>query len=101
VERGLQRLSHLGQLVADPDGAPDHHGSGHQPLLLELLDPLREQPVRELRDRRGDLLEVKRRLHQNMQDGARPAPPHQLDGLVVIGATLRRAGGLGVSDGLR
>ena len=56
------------------------------PAGLELLHPLGQQPVGELRDRLRHLGEAQRAVHQDAQDRAGPAAPDQLDRLVVVGA---------------
>src|SRR5205807_1767911 len=82
-QRWLELVTHLGELVFDPQRRPGDHLAFHDPARLELLHPLGQQAIGELRHGLRDLGEAQRPIHQHAQDRTGPAPPHQLYGLVI------------------
>src|SRR5919201_1078990 len=59
------------------------HAAADDALRLELLHPLREEPVREVRHQLLHLGEARRAVHQDQEDRAGPALAHELHGSVI------------------
>ena len=83
----------VGEDVLDPHGRVVDHAALDDPLGLELLHPLRQQPVGEVGHEPLELGEASGPVHEDEQDRAGPALAHQLDRLVV-----GRAAGLPAYD---
>src|SRR4051794_24394179 len=87
AQGGGQLAAHVRQPVLDPGGRAVAHLALDDPAGLELLHPLGEQSVGEVRHGAADLREAHRSaLEQDVDDRARPALADQLDRLVEIGA---------------
>src|SRR5215211_3128341 len=87
AQGGGQLAAHVRQPVLDPGGRPVADVALDDPARLELLHPLGEQAVGEVRHRAADLREAHgAALEQHVDDRARPALADQLDGLVQIRA---------------
>src|SRR5919106_1529592 len=84
ADRRLERLALVGQGVLDPDRGGVDDAALDDALRLQLLHPLRQQPVREIGNEPLELGEAGGPVHQDEEDRARPALPHQLDGVVVF-----------------
>ena len=70
-------------------GGPGITRAVDDPASLELLHPLGQEPVGELRDGLRDLGEAQRAIHQDPHDRAGPAASDQLYRFVVVGTTPR------------
>src|SRR5918992_2112577 len=80
---GLESAALVREGVLHPHGGLVDDAAFDDPLALELLEALGEQPVGQVRHQLADLGEAKRPVHQHAEDGAGPALAHQLDGAVV------------------
>src|SRR5262249_14901715 len=89
AERLLERAPLLGELVLDADGRFGHDDAGDDLLGLELAEPLGEHPIADVRDGAAKLGKSHAVVQEQTDDGARPAPADQLDGLVELGAEVR------------
>src|SRR4051812_5324234 len=91
AQGGGQLVAHVRQSVLDPRGRAVADLALDDAARLELLHPLGEQAVGEVRDGAADLREAHRAtLEQHVDDRARPALADQLDRLVQIGAARPR-----------
>src|SRR5688500_4002227 len=79
----FERLALRGEEVFDPDRCVVDDAPLDDSLGLELLHPLRQEPVREVGHEPLELGEAGGPVHEDEQDRAGPALAHQLDGLVV------------------
>src|SRR5215212_402347 len=80
---GLEGAPLVTERVFDPDGPRVAHVTLDDPLGLEFLHPLGQQPVGDVGDELAHLREAQRAVHQDEEDRAGPALPHELDGLVI------------------
>src|SRR5207248_365535 len=80
TKRGLECPALRGQAVLDPDRRAVQHAPLDDPLGLELLEPLGQEPVGQLWHELPYAGEVERAIHQHEQDRAGPALADQLDG---------------------
>src|SRR3954451_3125698 len=85
----LERLALRREAVLDADRGAVEHAALDDALPLELLEPLRQEPVRELGDELPDAGEVERAVHEHEQDRTGPALADQLDRSVVEAAARR------------
>src|SRR5215208_2790285 len=86
ADRRLERLALHGEDVLDPDRGVVDHAALDDALGLQLLHPLRQQPVREIGNEPFELGEAGGAIHQDEEDRPRPPLAHQLDGVVVFRA---------------
>src|ERR687895_2095230 len=84
---GLEGPPLLGEDVLDPHRHAVAAAPLHDPLLLELLEPLGQETVGQVRHEDLHLGEAQRAVKQDEQDRPRPALPDQLNRRVVCGAT--------------
>src|SRR3954470_21000968 len=92
----FEGTAHARQRVGDAHGRPGVDRALDDAARLELLHPLRQEAVAELRDRRGDLREAHgAAVQEDLDDRSGPAAPDELNRLVVE----RAAGGLLLAHG--